>query len=442
MALDVRLERAADGGRQVRHQLPPLFAEAGGAVVELLVGAEVPQVLVAGVRLPAHKFASRRLLASAGRGSDAPSPCLLTVSVYNVGMKLTVQIKLIPTPEQAMSLRDTTRAMNEAATHAAAVGFAHKVYGQVSIHNLCYRELREKFSLGAQHAVRAISKAVEAFSHDKAVCPVFRLDGAIPLDDRLYRLIGLQQASINTTNGRIKVPFVVGDYFTGMLTRKIGQADLVLRDGQFFLYVTVEFEEELPVRPVEWVGVDLGIVNLATDSTGEQFSGEGVNRNRRRRATGRKQYQRKGTRSAKRRLRRMSGRQARYQRWVNHNISKRLVDRAKARRAGIVLEDLKHIRSRLETASGRASRRRFGNWSFAQLHTFVEYKARRAGVPVLTVNPRNTSRTCSRCGHCAKGNRKTQDSFVCLHCGYSANADLNAAKNLSSLGAPVTCPQK
>jgi putative transposase len=367
---------------------------------------------------------------------------MMTDSVYTEGMKLTVQIKLLPSPEQAKSLRDTMRAMNEAATFAAKIGLDYKVYGQVSIHRLCYTTLREKFGLGAQHAVRAISKVVEAFARDKSICPVFTPDGAVPLDDRLYRLIGLQTASINTTAGRIKLPFVVGNYFAGMLARKMGQADLVYRSGQFFLYITVDFKEPPPIDPVKWLGVDVGIVNLATDSTGEAFSGQDVQRNRRRRSAARKQYQRKGTKSAKRKLQRMSGRQARYQRWVNHNISKSLVDKAKAQSAGIALEDLKHIRSRVEDTVSRRFRRTFGNWSFGHLRRCIEYKALRAGVRVVTVNPRNTSRTCSQCGHCDKGNRKSQAEFCCLQCGHSSNADLNAAKNLSSLGALVTCPQK
>lgn len=357
-------------------------------------------------------------------------------------MKLTVQVKLLPSSEQATHLLDTMRAMNEAATHAARVGFDYKVYGQISIHRLCYTELRERFGLGAQHAVRAISKAVEAFARDKTICPTFRPDGAVPLDDRLYRLIGMQLASINTTGGRIKLPFVVGDYFAGMLSRKMGQADLIYRGGQFFLYVTVDFEEAPPVEAQDWLGVDLGIVNIAADSTGETFSGEDVQRNRRRRATGRKQHQRKGTKNAKRKLKRMSGRQTRYQRWVNHNISKRLVDKAKALHAGIVLEDLKHIRSRVETTVSRRFRRTFGNWSFAHLRTCIEYKAKRAGVIVATVNPRNTSRTCSQCGHCEKTNRKSQAEFLCKHCGYSNHADINAALNLSALGRLVNPAQK
>lgn len=358
-----------------------------------------------------------------------------TESVYNTSMKLTVQIQLLPSDEQATSLLDTMRAMNAAASQAARIGFDRKVYGQVSIHNACYREIREQFGLGAQHAVRAISKAVEVFARDKTICPEFAPEGAVPLDDRLYRLIGLERASINTVNGRVKVPFVVGNYFEAHLSRKMGQADLVFRDGKFYLYVTVEFDEPPPVEPREWIGVDFGIVHLATDSTGEHFSGEQVDRNRKRRATARKQYQRKGTKNAKRRLRKMSGRQRRFQAAENHRISRRLVDKAKARRAGIALEDLKGIRDRLETASSRKFRRRFGNWAFAKLRQFVEYKARLAGVPVVTVDPRNSSRTCNQCGHCEKASRKSQAEFACKHCGHSTNADLNASRNLRDWAA-------
>lgn len=347
-------------------------------------------------------------------------------------MKLTAQIKLLPTEEQIDYLLDTMRWVNAAASQAAQIGFDHKVYGQVSIHKLCYYQLREQFQLGSQLTIRAIGKAVECFSRDKEVCPVFAPLGAIPLDDRLYRLIGIQQVSLNTTHGRIRVPFIVGDYFKEMLSRKMGQADLVYRNGLFYLYISVDYTEPPPVEPQEWLGVDLGIVNLATDSTGEQFSGEKVTRNRRRKATARKQYQRKGTKNAKRKLKRMSGRQARYQRWINHNISKRLVEKAKAQSAGIAMEDLKGIHIRLEDTVSKRFRRSLGNWGFFQLRSFVEYKARKAGVRVILLNPKNSSRTCSACGHCEKANRKSQSEFRCKQCKHSMNADLNAALNLSA----------
>jgi IS605 OrfB family transposase len=381
-----------------------------------------------------HKFASRRLPPSGGSLLDATLLYYRTVSVYNEGVKLTVQIKLLPSAEQATHLLNTMRAVNAAATEAAQVGFQHEVFGQVSIHRLCYQQLRQQFDLPAQHAVRAIAKAVGCFSRDKTICPVFDPTGAIALDNRLYRLINLNTASINTIHGRIKIPFVLGDYFKGMLGHKAGEADLVYRDGQFYLYVTVEFPEEPPVEPTDWLGVDLGIVNLATDSTGEAHTGETVQRNRRRRATARKQYQRKGTKNAKRRLKKMAGRQARFQTHVNHTIAKTLVAKAKGTNAGIALEDLKGIRERLQDTVGRRFRRQLGNWSFHQLRSFIQYKAQRAGVPVVAVDPRNSSRTCSQCGHCEKANRPNQATFRCKQCGHSTNADQNAAINLAQRG--------
>ena len=86
-------------------------------------------------------------------------------------MKLTLQLQLLPTAEQRAELLETMERFNEAASFAAKVGFEHKVYGQVSIHRLCYREIRQRFGLSAQMAVRAIAKAVECFQRDKIGLP-------------------------------------------------------------------------------------------------------------------------------------------------------------------------------------------------------------------------------------------------------------------------------
>ena len=137
----------------------------------------------------------------------------------------------------------------------------------------------------------------------------------------------------------------------------------------------------------------------------------------------------------------MSGRQRRFQTWTNHNISKRIVGKAKALGVGIALEDLNGIRTRVEDTVSRKFRCRFGNWAFAQLRTFVEYKAQLAGVPVVTVDPRNTSRTCNACGHCEKANRKSQSEFSCKACGHESNADLNAARNIRAWAAGNPAPK-
>ena len=349
-------------------------------------------------------------------------------------MKLVVQVKLLPDAEQAKALLAYMEAFNLAANRAAEVAFEAKVFSQPAIHYRCYRELRDTFGVSSQTAVRAIGKAVGCFSRDKTICPVFKPHGAVIYDERTFSFKGIDKVSLLTMGGRIIVPFVHGEYQKGKLHHLKGQADLVYRDGMFFLYCTAEYPEDPMIAATEFLGVDFGIVNIATDSTGEAFSGEAIDQNRKRRATARKQHQRKGTKNAKRKLKRMSGRQTRFQKQTNHTISKRLVLKAKALGFGIALENLKGIRVRIEGTAGKRFKRRFGNWSFSHLRGCIEYKARLAGVPVVAIDPRNTSRTCSACGHCEKSNRKSQSVFRCKHCEFSENADLNAARNISELG--------
>jgi predicted transposase len=265
------------------------------------------------------------------------------------GMKLTLQLKLLPAPDQGRALLDTMRRFNAAATFAARAGFDAKVFSKPSIQKLAYRACREKFGLSAQMAVRAIAKAAECFRRDKTICPVFRPDGAMTYDERILSFKDCHRVSILAVNaGRLMIPYVFGEYQAANLTRIRGQCDLIHRDGLFFLYCTIEFEESPPVAVNDFLGVDLGIVNVATDSSGERFSGATVDRNRRRRQTARKQYQRRGTKNARRRLKRMAGRQRRFQTAENHRISKRLVAKAKALGIGIAVEDLSFIRDRVE----------------------------------------------------------------------------------------------
>ena len=167
-----------------------------------------------------------------------------------------------------------------------------------------------------------------------------------------------------------------------------------------------------------------------------QYSGDAVKSVRRRVRRIRCLLQSKGTKSAKRHLKRLRQKQSRFTRNTNHVISKRLVATASTSRKALALEDLRGIRDRAETVFSREMRWLIGNWAFDQLRQFVSYKAEGAGVRVVLVDPRNTSRTCSRCGYCDTGNRTSQDKFVCLKCGFDLNADLNAAINI---GARAEC---
>jgi transposase len=82
----------------------------------------------------------------------------------------------------------------------------------------------------------------------------------------------------------------------------------------------------------------------------------------------------------------------------------------------------------------RQQRAQLHSWSFAQLRTFIDYKARRAGSLVVLVDPRNTSRRCPRCGYTDRANRPNQFTFRCTSCGYAGHADVIAAENIRVLG--------
>jgi IS605 OrfB family transposase len=146
-------------------------------------------------------------------------------------------------------------------------------------------------------------------------------------------------------------------------------------------------------------------------------------------ASRRQALQKVGTKSAKRRLRQLRGRQRRFQKDTNHHISKRLVAKAERTKRAIVLEDLKGIRTRARVR-GRGQRARHSNWAFGQLRAFIGYKAQRSGVTVSFVDPAYTSQRCSACGHTERRNRKSQAEFCCVVCQFASPADYNAAINI------------
>jgi putative transposase len=350
---------------------------------------------------------------------------------------VTLKVKLLPTLEQAEVLLATMRRVNEACDWISAVAFEKRVFGQVGLHREVYATVREKFGLSSQMAVRAIGKCVESYKLDRRAVRHFRPLGAIAYDQRNLAWKGVEAISLATLGGRLTIPIVLGGYQAARLIRVRGQADLVYASGKFYLAVVVDVPEEAPLEPEGFLGVDLGIVNIATDSDGTSYSGAALNARRAHRTNLRAKVQAKGTKSGKRLLKKWSGREARHARTENHRIAKELVARAKGSNRGIAVEQLDGIRNRVRTV-GRRQRRAMNSWAFYQLKSFVLYKARIAGVPVVEVDPKNTSRTCSRCGHCEKANRVSQNRFLCRSCGFVAHADHNAAKNIGR--AAVSLP--
>jgi IS605 OrfB family transposase len=132
-------------------------------------------------------------------------------------------------------------------------------------------------------------------------------------------------------------------------------------------------------------------------------------------------------------LKRLSGRERRYQQWLNHNISKQVIESAKTNNAAIAIEDLTGIRERTnQQPRDKTERRRSNSWAFYQLRLFLEYKAVKAGIDLVAVPPAYTSQTCHACNHIGLRSGKR---FQCSNCGWHGDADLNGAINISKLGA-------
>jgi len=240
-------------------------------------------------------------------------------------MKLTVKIKLLPTEEQKKSLLKTMEAFNQACNYVSRVAFKNKRFGQVALHKLCYRAIRNKFGLSAQLSVRVIGKVKETYRADKEKLHIFKKYGAIVYDQRILSFRRLDTCSILSVDGRLKMPFVFGSYARLEQRRVRGQADLVYQKGKFYLCLVVELPEPEAYKANDYLGVDLGIVNIATDSDGQSFSGGQVNGLRKRHTKLRTRLQAKNTKSAKRLLKKRSKKESRFVRDVNHQISKKLV---------------------------------------------------------------------------------------------------------------------
>jgi IS605 OrfB family transposase len=330
---------------------------------------------------------------------------------------------------------------NKTANFLAEQAFRLKLANKIELQKRFYRQLREQFELSAQFAIRVISKVVEAYKRDKNIKPVFRELGAIQYDQRNLSWKGLDKVSLITLNGRIKLRTRTGEYQKSRPDRIRGQADLIYRNDEFYLIAVVDAPEQSEFDPVGTLGVDLGIENIATDSDGQVFSGEKVEKVRKRYNKLRAGLQQAGTRSAKRHLKKISGREKRFKRNTNHVISKAIVSKAKGTTRAIALEDLSGIRSRATVRRTRPDRH--SKWSFGQLRQFIEYKAKREGVPVRTVDPRNTFRECPKCHNIDARNRPTRNHFKCTECGYEAMADYVAATNIAERAAvnpPIVAP--
>lgn len=355
-------------------------------------------------------------------------------------MHRTIQIRLETTPDQEKILSQTLDASRQCYNAVSEYGWVNAEKNGVALHKATYYDLREKHpELPSQLVISARMKATDALkaaftikNQGKKISQPHSKKGSIRYDIRTYRIEKEKGiVGLSTVAGRIKFSFVVHSHVSRWLERTsdFDSAELIQRPSGWWLYVVVSIRHQESAISDKVVGVDLGINRPAVTSDALFLGKRRWKEIEQRYFRLNRKLQSKGTKSAKRHLKKMARRRGRFRRDCDHVLSKRIVQSVEPGSV-IVIENLTDIRTRTKQ-KGRKQRRRHHGWSYAQLRRFVTYKGEEANCKVIAVDPRHTSQRCSKCGHVHKKNRPTQSVFKCTECGYEVNADLNAARNVA-----------
>jgi putative transposase len=342
----------------------------------------------------------------------------------------TVTCKLRVTEENAAALTQTIALFNAICNRLSELAWETRTFRAYDLHHAAYHSLRAEFGLPSQLVVRAIAKVADSYKTDRSIQHVFGERGAVVYDARCFKMHGVSAASLTTVRGRFSFSLAHGGKQRAQLAAgTIGEADLLFRDGNYYLAISVKTEAPTPSEPKGFLGVDLGIKNIAADSDGRLYAGRKLRRCRKRGRRLRRRLQALGTRGARRLLAKRRRKERRHATHVNHCISKKIVAAAEGTGRGVAVEELTGIRDR--TTVRQAQRDEHSGWAFHQLRFFLGYKCADKGVPFVAVDARNTSRICPACRCVDRRNRPSQAEFRCIQCGLSGHADVFAAQEVA-----------
>lgn len=376
---------------------------------------------------------------------------------YDIRMAQSISVKcrLIVPSNLCGEIDRTLEGFADACNQILAVAKRENCWNTTKLHHKVYKPVRESTGLKANHVCQAIRRVI---GNAKAVKQIHKFrPTSISLDVRTFVYKEeTQSVGVTLMCGRVEFKLSIGGYQIALLRGQTPTSATLnkTKQSQYF----INFVVDIPTQPTgktpvlksfapgnpdaqtfcKVIGVDLGRRDIATTSTGKSWSGKQIQSVRDRYSKVRANVQSKRTRSSRRLLRRLSGRERKFQEWLNHNISQQLVQDAKRINAALAFEDLTNIRESLnQKPRNKVERRRTNNWAFYQLRLFVDYKSNIAGVPVVFVPPAYTSQTCSRCGgiHPVQGKSyRNGKVFQCGRCGFEHDADINAALNIAALG--------
>lgn len=346
-------------------------------------------------------------------------------------MKRTISIRLDTTSVQSNALSELQQVYHSACNQIVPDVITNRCWNRVALHKFVYSKIRGTSPLGSQMVCNAIYSVCKAYQA-KSVLPkeeipqiCFRKGRSVHFDKRTYSIKN-ETISLYTLGKRIKVPMRFGPFQKTYFSQGIPkEAELICKKGKWYFNLVLDLPDPILQDNPNLFGVDLGENNVYATSSGKICSGGKIRYERDQFLAKRRALQSNGSESAKQLLQKISGREGRRMKHVNHELSKEIIQEAIEQKAGvIVLEDLTNIRKRIK--AGKRVRTRLHRWGFRQLQTFIQYKAEARGLCVLYVNPAYSSQECSVCGSLGVRERHL---FKCS-CGNQQHADWNASRNL------------
>ncbi len=359
----------------------------------------------------------------------------------------TISIKL----DNFVEFKETMKIYNHICQEIINYGWKEGSYNKTTLHNGTYKSLRLKYFKFSSAMVqtardnageilkRTMKKNKDIEYKNKSrikkiktlLKPIKKETSSIRYDRRSLTIrFDKNIISINTVFGRMKIPFKMANYYDKYLDWKYSNAQLIRRrNGDY--YINLQMNKDIPKKLNECkvLGIDLGIKKIAVTSDNKFYKSSHLKNIKGKYQKLKKDLQSKGTKSAKRKLSFLSRKENRFVRDVNHCVSKKIVN---TKYNVFVLENLKNIRFNTRTYNKKFNHM-IGNWSFAQLQSFIEYKSERLGKSVVYIKPYYTSQQCSKCSHTEKSNRNG-NIFLCKKCNYELDADLNASRNIARIG--------
>ena len=373
---------------------------------------------------------------------------------FFVGVKqlLTLVVKLQLSDEQQKIVAATAESF-ASACNTINQTVNPKLTNRNSIQAVCYHDIKKESGLTANHVVRACARvaanrltAKQKGKKVKSFKPT-----SFDCDARTFQFFEKDwTVSISTTGKRVKCPIRASNYHRGKLALQTPSSAQICqhRDGEWYAHIQIKNDAPSPIKAKNVIGVDFGRREIAKTSTDKGWDGKHINQVRDKYSRVRSSLQKKatqGTRTTRRRcrqiLKRLSGRERRFQQWLNHNISKQIIAEAKGSQSIVAIEDLTGIRDRTNSKPrSKTERRRSNSWAFYQLKTFLEYKGIKAGIEVIAIPPAYTSQTCHCCLHIGL---RTNKQFKCTNkvCGWIGDADFNGAKMIELWGCSVNQPR-